>query len=205
MIQTQQQQQSQTQLDVYGGGDGGDGGDGGVDGDFEGASGFLEEDEDTCTTEVCSTPSTHYYPVHFSPNLHPLSHCTTHISPNLPLLYRISSLSQAADAIVRVVPTVWTYAALGKLDELQLWNDEMVHMLKVSSSTPTTHHPPLPYSSSPFTLTFPFCLPSFSQVCFPDSDGLGGSSVLAPSQKKTYMRATFIRNLFNVLCSLRAS
>ncbi|KAJ1385615.1 hypothetical protein B484DRAFT_484777, partial [Ochromonadaceae sp. CCMP2298] len=40
------------------------------------------------------------------------------------------------------------------------------------------------------------------QVCFPDSDGLGGSSVLAPSQKKTYMRATLIRNLFNVLCAL---
>jgi hypothetical protein len=99
-----------------------------------------------------------------------------------------------------VVPTVWTYAALSKLDEQQLWNDEMVHMLKVSSSTPTTHHPPLPYSSPPFTLTFPFCLPS--QVCFPDSDGLGGSSVLAPSQKKTYMRATLIRNLFNVLCAL---
>jgi hypothetical protein len=50
-----------------------------------------------------------------------------------------------------VVPTVWTYAALGKLDELQLWNDEMVHMLQVSSSTPTTHqHYPLP-SNTPTT------------------------------------------------------
>jgi hypothetical protein len=59
--QTQQRQESETQLDVdgVGGDDGVGGGGGGGDGDFEGASGFLEEDEDTCTTEVSSTPSLH--------------------------------------------------------------------------------------------------------------------------------------------------